>query len=220
MSYEDNMRRHQEQIQAVLKAEQDLINLQKQHAAMTSGQGYQAPQQQQQYQPAPGPSYQPAPGPSYGQPQQPQYQQQPQQQQQCHQPAAPVQNNFKLRRVNINIVEARNLKDVRVNKITASYDVYCKIWVGEKKHKTQVYENVGTNPRLNAQMDMAIDDQDRDICLALWEYDNILPSQEIGRTTYQLSTLRQGNLDDKWLELRDEEGKISGEVHVVFTPLE
>ncbi|KAI9188066.1 Vesicle-mediated ER to Golgi transport protein [Blastocladiella emersonii ATCC 22665] len=204
MSHDEAMRKHQEEINAVLKAEQDLIEVQKQQATMNAGYAYQAPQQQQQWQ-QPPPQQQYAPEPVYQQP--------PQQQ---------PQRPFNLRRVRITLVEARNLRDVRINQIWAEVDPYVKVWTSDgQKHKSPVFEAAGLNPQFgNAQMEVAVDGANGELTVAVWEYDNILPSLEMGRATYALNALREGRTDDTWLQLRALDGGFGGEIHIVFTPLE
>ncbi|KAI9188067.1 hypothetical protein H9P43_002458 [Blastocladiella emersonii ATCC 22665] len=127
---------------------------------------------------------------------------------------SPDATNFRLRFVRIIFVEARNLKDVRVNKLWADFDLYAAVYLGPAKvGKSRVFEKCGLNPYLGAQNVIAeapVRAEDESITIVLYEYDNVLPDQEIGRFVYSLAGLRRGKSEERWIELRATDG---GHVH-------
>ncbi|KAI9219844.1 C2 domain-containing protein [Blastocladiella britannica] len=217
-AYEAGLRRHNEEIQAVLKAEQDLIRVQQQQAAMNAGGGqYGAPQPQYG---APQPQYG-APQPQHSAPQ-PQYSapaaEAAPQHQAHHQPQPSA--SFNLRRVNIELVEARELKWT-VDQLADTPDPYVKVYCGSNKYKTQVFEDAGRSPRFNNASIMADIPQDvQEITIEVWDYNKILPSVMLGRNKYHLGELRNGRREDKWLDLKDNENQAAGQIHVILNPLE
>ncbi|KNE65521.1 hypothetical protein AMAG_11139 [Allomyces macrogynus ATCC 38327] len=184
--YAENLRKHQQ-------AEADLIRLQQQQAAMNAGTWQ--PEQQQ---------YQQPPQQQYQEPPQQQYQQPPQQQQR------------ELRGVFMEIVEARNLKDVEV---IGDIDPYTVVIYGDQKVKTRAHKDAGVNPQLGDTLEVAITQGSDELLIELWDsnkYNVLTGDTFIGRARVNISDLRREELLDRWVALNDDDNGAAGEVHIKF----
>ncbi|KAJ3361910.1 hypothetical protein GGF31_002003 [Allomyces arbusculus] len=175
------------------QAEADLIRLQQQQAAMNAG-TWQPEQQQYQQPPQ-----------QYQEPPQQQYQQPPQQQQR------------ELRGVFMEIVEARNLKDVEV---IGDIDPYCVAVIGDQKVKTRAHKDAGVNPQLGDTLEVAITQGTDEILIEMWDsnkYNVLTGDTFIGRARVNVSDLRHGQeMLDRWVALNDDDNGAAGEVHIKF----
>ncbi|KNE61555.1 hypothetical protein AMAG_06371 [Allomyces macrogynus ATCC 38327] len=202
-SYEAGMRRHNEELQQVMQAEQDLIRIQQQQAAMNAG--YLPPQQPSGYDAGYGPM---APQQQYYAP--------PPQDDSYYAPAAEPQIG-PLQGVFIEILEGRNLKDVEV---LGDMDPYARVVIGDQDVRTRAHKDEGCNLFFNDTLEVAVTDGVEEIIIEIWDSNkyNITGDTIVGTTRVPLSDLRNGQFQDRWLELRDEDGESAGELHVKFTP--
>ncbi|KNE72691.1 hypothetical protein AMAG_16449 [Allomyces macrogynus ATCC 38327] len=173
------------------QAEADLIRLQQQQAAMNAGTWQ--PEQQQ--------------------PPQQQYQEPPQQQ---YQQPPPQQQQRELRGVFMEIIEARNLKDVEV---IGDIDPYTLVIYGDQKVKTRAHKDAGVNPQLGDTLEVAITQGSDELLIELWDsnkYNVLTGDTFIGRARVNISDLRREELLDRWVALNDDDNGAAGEVHIKF----
>ncbi|ORZ30353.1 C2 domain-containing protein, partial [Catenaria anguillulae PL171] len=206
------MRIHQQQINAVLQAEQDLIAVQKQKYESETGQAWPGPQpyqvggghhEQHQHQHQP-----PAAEGGY------QYQQPPAE---CLQPPPPPQ--FHLNKLIIELVEARDLPKTD---FLSEIDPYVIVTAGSERHKSKAFKDAGCNPNFgNLQMHVPVGGETDEVVLEAWDSNKFLADDFLGRGSFYInnSGLRRGEAQDFWMCLVGDDGQTRcGEVHLRVSP--
>ncbi|KAJ3366165.1 hypothetical protein GGF32_006614 [Allomyces javanicus] len=120
------------------------------------------------------------------------------------------------RTVMVDILEGRNLPNVE---LIGKVDPYCLLLAGSDKIKTRVHKDAGTNLTFNDTAEVAVAQGVDDMLLEVWDFNHVRGDRLMGRGRVSVAdTKMAGRVKDTWVELRDDRGRMAGEVHVKIAP--
>ncbi|KAJ3359829.1 hypothetical protein GGF32_008962 [Allomyces javanicus] len=124
---------------------------------------------------------------------------------------------LELRGIVLEIIEARNLKDVE---IFGDIDPFTTVEFGGKKLKTRAHKDAGCNPRLGDTLEFMAPAGVNEMVLEVWDsnkYNFFTGDTFIGRARIDISDLRRGQeFLDRWIPLTDDGNGAAGEIHIKF----
>ncbi|KNE61556.1 hypothetical protein AMAG_06372 [Allomyces macrogynus ATCC 38327] len=120
------------------------------------------------------------------------------------------------RTVMVDILEGRNLPNVE---LIGKVDPYCLLLAGSDKIKTRVHKDAGTNLTFSDTAELAVASGVDDILLEVWDCNRVRGDKLMGRGRISVADTKiAGRIKDTWVELRDDRGRMAGEVHVKIAP--
>ncbi|KNE56890.1 hypothetical protein AMAG_02661 [Allomyces macrogynus ATCC 38327] len=120
------------------------------------------------------------------------------------------------RTVMVDILEGRNLANVE---LLGKVDPYCMLLAGSDKIKTRVHKDGGSNLAFNDTAELAVGQGVDDVLLEVYDYNHVRGDKLIGRGRVSVADAKfAGRVEDTWVELHDDRGRTTGEVHVKVAP--
>ncbi|KNE61557.1 hypothetical protein AMAG_06373 [Allomyces macrogynus ATCC 38327] len=120
------------------------------------------------------------------------------------------------RTVMVDILEGRNLANVE---LLGKVDPYCMLLAGSDKIKTRVHKDAGKNLVFNDTAELALTQGVDDVLLEVYDYNHVRGDKLIGRGRVSVADAKfAGRVEDTWVELHDDRGRTTGEVHVKVAP--
>ncbi|KAJ3375242.1 hypothetical protein GGF31_004360 [Allomyces arbusculus] len=120
------------------------------------------------------------------------------------------------RTVMVDILEGRNLANVE---LVGKVDPYCLLLAGSDKIKTRVHKDAGSNLAFNDTAELALGQGVDDVLLEVYDYNHVRGDKLIGRGRVSVADAKMtGRVEDTWVELHDDRGRTTGEVHVKVAP--
>ncbi|KAJ3366164.1 hypothetical protein GGF32_006613 [Allomyces javanicus] len=120
------------------------------------------------------------------------------------------------RTVMVDILEGRNLANVE---LLGKVDPYCMLLAGSDKIKTRVHKDAGSNLAFNDTAELALAQGVDDVLLEVYDYNHVRGDKLIGRGRVSVADAKfAGRVEDTWVELHDDRGRTTGEVHVKVAP--
>ncbi|KAI9182920.1 hypothetical protein H9P43_003832 [Blastocladiella emersonii ATCC 22665] len=126
-------------------------------------------------------------------------------------------SGFRLRRLLIDIVEARDLPRTEY---LSKEDPYVVITAGAERHRTLAKKEAGTSPRFDFQVDTQVDAHVDHLLVEVFDSNKWLADDLMGRAEFPIAPLRRGERTDTWISLKDAKGRSAGKLRVIFHPMQ
>ncbi|KAJ3365923.1 hypothetical protein GGF31_008203, partial [Allomyces arbusculus] len=112
--------------------------------------------------------------------------------------------------------EGRNLANVE---LIGKVDPYCVLLAGSDKIKTPVHKGGGTNLVFNDTAELALAQGVDEVLLEVHDHNQLRGDKLIGRGRVSVADVKfAGQVDDSWVELHDDRGRTTGQLHVKVAP--